>query len=86
VGDYPRELRSPIFAATRKMIEHCKEILKRCGYPKEALKEEIYWCRRRNRPRETQYLGSVFVVLLRNGSTEGSASSVLPRSPARVNA
>ncbi|PYX55594.1 MAG: ferredoxin--NADP reductase [Acidobacteria bacterium] len=26
-----------------EMIEHCKEILKRCGYPKEALKEEIYW-------------------------------------------
>jgi hypothetical protein len=25
------------------MIEHCKEILKRRGYPKEALKEEIYW-------------------------------------------
>lgn len=26
-----------------EMIEHCKEILKRRGYPKEALKEEIYW-------------------------------------------
>jgi ferredoxin--NADP+ reductase len=26
-----------------EMIERCKEILKRRGYPKEALKEEIYW-------------------------------------------
>jgi ferredoxin/flavodoxin---NADP+ reductase len=26
-----------------EMIERCKGILKRCGYPKEALKEEIYW-------------------------------------------
>src|SRR5215472_11263409 len=26
-----------------EMIEHCKEILNRRGYPKEALKEEIYW-------------------------------------------
>ena len=26
-----------------EMIEHGKGILKRCGYPKEALKEEIYW-------------------------------------------
>ena len=25
------------------MIERCKEILKRGGYPKEAIKEEIYW-------------------------------------------
>jgi ferredoxin--NADP+ reductase len=25
------------------MIERCKEILKRSGYPREALKEEIYW-------------------------------------------
>jgi hypothetical protein len=26
-----------------EMIERCKGILKRCGYPKEAIKEEIYW-------------------------------------------
>jgi ferredoxin--NADP+ reductase len=26
-----------------EMIEHCKEILKRCSYPKEAIKEEVYW-------------------------------------------
>ena len=26
-----------------EMVERCKGILKRCGYPKEALKEEIYW-------------------------------------------
>ena len=26
-----------------RMIERCKEILKRNGHPKEALKEEIYW-------------------------------------------
>ena len=25
------------------MVEHCKEILRRHGYPKEALREEIYW-------------------------------------------
>jgi ferredoxin--NADP+ reductase len=26
-----------------EMIERCKGILKRCGCPKEAIKEEIYW-------------------------------------------
>jgi ferredoxin--NADP+ reductase len=26
-----------------EMIEHGKGILKRCGFPKEALKEEVYW-------------------------------------------
>jgi ferredoxin/flavodoxin---NADP+ reductase len=26
-----------------EMIEHCKGILKRKGFPKEALKEEVYW-------------------------------------------
>jgi ferredoxin--NADP+ reductase len=26
-----------------EMIEHCKGILKRHGFPKEALKEEVYW-------------------------------------------
>src|SRR5215472_950421 len=25
------------------MVEHCKEILRRHGYPNEALREEIYW-------------------------------------------
>src|SRR5207244_4061074 len=74
-----------------EMIEHCKEILKRSGYPKEALKEEVYWVPAKKAARETQHVRSVILIasslfhcFLRMAPSKRTASGALPRGLARV--